>query len=267
MAEISKHPIARFEDYKNQNGIVFWWASNFMELLGYKDVKSFQKVIHRAITSCMSLEISYQDNFIPEKRTIDNKEIEDYKLTRFACYMTAMNGDPKKPEVAAAQVYFTNQTRAFEEYVSGSEDIDRLLIRDEIKEGNKSLAKSARRSGVLDYSAFSNAGYIGLYNMDSWYLRHKRGLYAEKGENFFDHMGRTELAANLFRITQTEEKLKRDKVYGQFKAETTHRDVARKVRNMVIENTGTTPENLPQARKLPEVKKTLKKSEKKLNSN
>lgn len=141
MADLRQKKIFDIEQYRNDDGISFWWASDFMNLLGYKDMKSFQRVIHRAITSCLSLGISYENNFITVSRKVNGTEIHDYKLTRFACYLTAMNGDPKKEEVASAQVYFTNQTRAFEQYLTGAEDIDRLLIRDEIKEGNKSLSK------------------------------------------------------------------------------------------------------------------------------
>ena len=158
-----------------------------------------------------------------------------------------MNADPKKPEVAKAQVYFIEQTRKFEILVQNSQEIERITIRDEIKEGNKSLSSVASRAGVTDYAKFSNAGYMGLYNMNNWQLARRRNI---DKRDLQDYMGRAELAANLFRITQTEERIKNRNIKGQANLESTHQDVGREVREVILRNTGKNPEQLPLARKL-----------------
>lgn len=244
-----------FEDFKNQNGITYWWASEFMLMLGYNDLKSFRKVIDRATKAFISLNIDHCDNIIRVERESSPAPVIDFKLTRFACYLIAMNGDPKKVEVAKVQAYFAQQTRNFELYVEKNEDIDRVLIRDEIKEGNKSLQSVAYNAGLVDFARFSNAGYRGMYNMMNVQLAAKRNCDKDK---LFETMGRTELAANLFRITQTEERIKSKNVQGQARLEQTHLDVGREVRSIIIKNTGKTPEQLPQEKRLPDVKKELK---------
>ena len=159
------------------------------------------------------------------------------------------------------QAYFAIQTRKFELYIEGSNDIDRILIRDEIKEGNKHLASTAKQAGVEDFAKFTTAGYLGLYNMENWKLANRRKCDSSK---LFETMGRTELAANLFRITQTEERIKHKKIRGQRMLEQTHYEVGREVRKMVVKNTGRTPESLPQERELPELRKVLKKGSKQM---
>lgn len=245
--------ILSFEDFKNQNGITYWWASEFMLMLGYNDIKSFKKVIDRATRAFISLNIDHYENIICVNR--ENGE-QDFKLTRFACYLIAMNADPKKQEVALVQAYFAQQTRAFELYVENNNDIERVLIRDEIREGNKSLSAVAKKAGVEDYAKFTNAGYLGMYNMMNVQLARRRGCDKEK---LFETMGRSELAANLFRITQTEDRIRNKGIKGQRMLEQTHHDVGREVREIVIRNSGCAPENLPQEQLIPEVKKELKK--------
>lgn len=242
-----------FEDFKNQNGIIYWWASDMMLMLGYDDMKVFKKVIDRAIKAFMSLNIDHYDNIIKTDNPISNQP--DFKLTRFACYLIAMNADPKKQQVAIAQAYFATQTRRFEKYIENHEDIDRVLIREEIKEGNKSLSAVAKDAQVQDYARFTNAGYRGMYNMINTDLAKKRGCDKKK---LFETMGRAELAANLFRITQTEERIKTQNVRGQGGLEKTHYEVGREVRRIVTKNTGKAPEDLPQKTNIPDVKKTLK---------
>lgn len=251
-----------FEDFKNQNGITYWWASEFMLMLGYTDMKSFKKVIDRATKAFISLNIEHLDNIIRVTRVVNGEEKIDYKLTRFACYLIAMNGDPKKPEVAMVQAYFATQTRQFELFIENQTDVERLLIRDEITEGNKSLSAVAKQSGVEDYARFQNAGYRGMYNMLNVQLAKRRGVDKAK---LFDTMGRTELAANLFRITQTEERIKSKNIHGQHQLEETHFTVGREVRNIIQKNVGCNPEALPQEQRLPEVKKALKKDFREMN--
>jgi DNA-damage-inducible protein D len=130
MADIDITKELSFEDFKNQNGITYWWASEFMLMLGYNDINTFKKVIDRATKAFISLNIEHYDNIIRVEREIDGKKSIDYKLTRFACYLIAMNGDPKKPEVAYVQAYFATQTRQFEQYIENQSDIERVLLRD-----------------------------------------------------------------------------------------------------------------------------------------
>jgi DNA-damage-inducible protein D len=250
-----------FEDFKNENGITFWWASDLMIMLGYKEMKSFHKVLDRATKAFVSLGIPHYENIIAEQREKNGSHFQDFKLSRFACYLTVMNGDPKKLEVASAQVYFAQQTRKFELYIQDSDQIERLLIREELTEGNKSLASVAKQAQVIDFAKFQNAGYVGMYNMPSWKLEDKRGV--KKGK-LMDFMGRTELAANLFRVTQTEERIKNKKISGQLNLEQTHFQVGKEVRDIIIKNVGKTPENLPIERQLSDVKKELKDGHKKM---
>jgi DNA-damage-inducible protein D len=256
-----------FEDFKNQNGITYWWASEFMLMLGYPDMQSFKKAIDRATRAFISLGIDHYENIICVDRVIDGIEKQDFKLTRFACYLIAMNADPKKREVALVQTYFAEQTRKFELYVENPANIDRVLIRDEIKDGNKSLNATVKKAGVEDYARFTNAGYLGMYNMMNVQLAKRRNIDKDK---LFETMGRTELAANLFRITQTEERIKSQHIHGQEMLEQTHHDVGREVRNIIIKNSGKAPEQLVQEKKIPDVKKTLKsefKEMKKIDKN
>jgi DNA-damage-inducible protein D len=252
-----------FEDFSNENGIIFWWASDFMKMLGYPNMTSFAKPIKRAMQACLSINIDCHDNFIKVERIIDGNTVTDFKLTRFACYMISMNGDVKKQEVARAQVYFAQQAEQINLLLSGADDVDRLLIREEIKDGNKSLMSAAKQSGVVNYGYFMDAGYMGMYNSGIKKLTQKKGV---TNGSLFDYMGKTELSANLFRIALTEEKLKQQNVFNENHANSIHRQVGSDIRKMVRENTGKNPEDLPIERRLGDVSKELKKANKQLNS-
>ncbi len=247
-----------FEDFKNQNGMTFWWASEVCLMLGYRDLKSFEPVLRRTERALLSLGADIHDNIRAHERGDGGAPSRDYKMSRFACYLASMNGDPSKREVAAMQAYFAVQTRLFE---SQRGQVERLMIRDEICDGNKSLSAAAKDSGVQDYARFHNAGYIGMYNMMHGELARRRGVDAKR---LFDTMGRTELAANLFRITQTEERVKSRGVRGQYALEETHRSVGKEVRDMVERNTGMPPEQLPQDAALPTVRRTINDGGKRL---
>jgi len=244
-----------FEDFKQQNGQAYWFASDLKSMLGYTDDKGFKKAMDRAIKTCISLGIDHFKNFMPIEGS------DDCKLTRFACYLTVMNGDPKKHEVAAAQVYFAEQTRRFELTFQGADDFERLVIRDELTDSNKSLSAAAAAAGVSDYAKFTNAGYLGMYNMHNYKLASYRGIETKE---LLNHMGRAELAANLFRTTMTEERIKNFKVKGQAELEKTHFEVGKKVRDFVMEETGKKPEQLPIERPIPEVKKVIKSGYRKM---
>ena len=250
-----------FEDFAFENGARYWFASDFMKMLGYESLQSFNNAINKAISACISLKIPIIENFIQVQREIDGKLTDDYKLTRFACYLTAMNGDPRKQQVAAAQAYFAVVAETVRQ-IHELEDVERVLVREEISEREKSLSGVAKQAGVVQYAFFQNAGYLGMYNMNLSQLRTRRGL--SSGVTPLDYMGKTELAGNLFRITQTEEKIKNERIYGQEKLEAAAHIVGRKVRNTMIEISGIPPEQLPVKEDIKEVKKTLKRGHKQM---
>ena len=253
-----------FEDYGHQNGMRYWWASDFSRMLGYATEQSFIKgPIHKAIHAFMSAGIDHFEDIKKEIRIVDDKSIDDIKLSRFACYMVAMNADPKKPQVARAQIYFADQVEKVNLMLEGSNDLERLQKREDIKSGNTALNSAAKNSGVVNFGFFHDAGYRGLYNRGLKDVKKLKGI--KPSQDHFDFMGRTELAANFFRITLTEEKLKQSGNIGERASMNVHKDVGRKVRNMVIDETGKAPEQLPVERRLGEVKRELKKANKKLN--
>lgn len=242
-----------FEDFRHQNGQTYWLASELMRMMGYEQWSDFRKAIDRAVKACMALNIDQFENF----RQIQPQagQADDLKLTRFACYLTVMNGNPKLPKVASAQAYFAAMTRQFEIEMAEREDVERLTFREDIKDGNKALSSAFKQHGGENYAFFMNAGYRGMYNMLNVELAKRRRV---KKEHLLEHMSRAELAANLFRTTMTEEKINNENITGQQALEQAHHSVGRAVRKLVEDNTGRSPENLPQRRKLPEVKKELK---------
>lgn len=254
---------ANFEDFGHENGVKYWWASDFMLMLDYPSMASFIKPINKAMAACLSVNIDIHDNFVKTDRVIDGQHNVDYKLTRFACYMVSMNCDSKKQPVAEAQAYFARQAEKIDLILEGKKDLERLLIREEVKEGNKILNSAAKASGVRNYGLFTDAGYRGLYNAGITDVKRKKGV--NKDHNLIDYMGRTELAANLFRITLTEEKLKKAGWVGEKNANAIHNKVGKQVRKMVRDNTGKNPEDLKPERRLNEVTKELKKANKKLS--
>lgn len=240
------------------NGGRYWLARDLMNMLGYESYPAFRGVINRAIATCATLGIPIENNFIPTQREIDGQFYEDYKLSRFACYLVAMNGDVKKPRVAAAQAYFATVAEAVRQYIQSAENVERVLIREELSDREKSLSGVAKGTGVVNYAWFQNAGYRGLYNMDYSLLKRLKGV--PEGRSLLDFMGKEELAANLFRITQTEAKLRNGNARGQYPAERVAEHVGRKVRQTMLELSGTSPESLPLAEDLRTVKSGLKKT-------
>ncbi|GHW02260.1 DNA damage-inducible protein D [candidate division SR1 bacterium] len=245
-----------FEDFRNidEHGNIYWRASIFLIMIGYSELKEQKKLIDKTIKALLNLEVDLYENI----QKTDNEGTVDYKLSRYACYLMAMNGDSKIRQVAQAQNYFAEQTLKIDLL---SQDPDRLSIRNEISDGNKSLAKTIARHGVFDYSRFNIAGYEGMYNMTNEELAQRRNINKEK---LLDYMGRTELAANLFRVTQTEERIKSQDIKGQADLENAHRQVGKEVRSFVQINTGDTPENLKPEMPLNEMKKELKDAKKAL---
>lgn len=236
-----------FEQQSRENGFTSWSAQEFAEHLGYKDYNAFFKsAINRATQVCVSLGIPMHEHFQQEPET------GDMRLSRFACYLAAMNGDPKKPGVAAAQAYFATFAEACRRYIEETGEFERILVRDEISEHEKSLNSTAKRAGVTKYGLFQNAGYRGLYNMNIGKLRRVKGIPDRRTP--LDFMGKDELAANLFRVTQTDAKIKQDKIQGQRECERAAEQVGRKVRSTMQEISGQRPEDLPRAEDIKKVR-------------
>lgn len=269
---------ATFESIKelDEHGNEFWPARQLAKVLEYSEYRHFLPVLERAREACRNSAQSVEDHFEDILEMVEigsgaRRELPNVRLSRYACYLVVQNGDPSKPVIANGQTYFALQTRRQEladskKFTQLSEDEKRLAIRNELAEHNKQLAAAAKDSGVetpLDYAIFQDHGYKGLYgglaNKD---IHARKGL--KKSQKILDHMGSTELAANLFRATQTEEKLRRDQVKTKTQANKTHFDVGRKVRQTIDELGGTMPEDLP----TPETSiKQVESAQKKLTKN
>lgn len=251
-----------FESLSKTNGFRFWWASELAATLGYEGLNNFRKAIERAMMALTSMNIPIIENIVQQQREVDGKQLLDYKLSRFACYLAAMNGDPKKPQVAEAQKYFVTWAEACRLYLEEADGVERVAVRGEISEHERTLSGTAKMAGVTEYALFQNSGYRGLYNMDLWKVRMRKGV--PKGRSPLDFMGKTELAANLFRVTQTEEKIRSERIRGQQSLERAAEDVGRKVRRTMIDISGKKPEDLPVAEDIKEVHKKLKSSQREI---
>ena len=243
-----------FETLSHRNGATYWYATVLMDSLGY-EARNFTPV-NKAMAACAALGIPIHENFVSLTREVEGKPVQDFKLTRFACYLTAMNGDSKKTAVAAAQAYFAALAEACSRYAHEADAVERVTIREEVSTRERSLSGVAHQAGVTEYGLFQNAGYRGLYNMNLSELRRRKGVPSKRTP--LDYMGGTELAANLFRITQTEEKISRQGLQGQRVLERTAEDVGREVRQSMVRISGTPPEYLPPSTDIRDVRKGLK---------
>jgi DNA-damage-inducible protein D len=263
--------IRQVDEYGNE----FWSARDLGKVLEYSEFRHFIPVIERAKEACKNSGQLIENHFEDMLDMVRigsgaEREVESIKLSRYACYLIVQNADPSKEIVATGQTYFAIQTRIQEirqmdEYIGlKSEEEKRLFLRNEMKIHNIQLADAAKEAGVIepiDYAIFQNHGYQGLYGgLDAKGIHSRKGL--KKSQNILDHMGSTELAANLFRATQTEEKLRRENIKGKQNANTTHFNVGKKVRQTIQELGGTMPENLPTEES---IKKLEIKDKKKLN--
>ena len=228
-----------------------------MESLGYETQQSFRKTVIRAKQACLSAGIQCEEHFILQP---DGSHL----FTRFGCYLVAMNGSPSKPQVAAAQVYFATLAQTFQSHIEHADGIDRMLIRDELTYGRKSLASTASQHGVDNYAFFHNKGYMGMYNMGLGALCSLKGV--ADGKKLMHRMGKAELAANLFRVTQTDEKIKNQNIRGQRSLEDAAHFVGRTVRDTMIATSGTRPESLSLGEDLKQVRKKIKGASKALGA-
>lgn len=240
--------IKRMNEYESE----YWSARDLMVILGYAKWNNFKTAINKAMEACDNSGQNISDHFADVGNMVDigskaKREIEDYQLSRYACYLVVQNADSEKEMVALGQTYFAVQTHKQELFEQSSENDKRLMLRRELRKHNTYLAGAAKDSGVestLDFAIFQNHGYKGLYGgLDAKDIHKHKGL--KKSQGILDHMGSTELAANLFRATQTEEKLRRENIKGKENANRTHYQVGRKVRQTIEELGGTMPEDLP----------------------
>ena len=250
-----------FENLAKANGSRYWFARDVMKALGYDSWPGFKKAINKAIGACTTLGISVVENFIQHPRVIDGKEQEDFKLSRFACCLTALNGDVKYPQVAAAQVYFIALAEIIHDAPLPPDSAERIVMREEISELEVALSKTVAAAGVSFYDRFQNAGYRGMYNMDYRDLKQFKKI-PDMRRSLLDFMRKEELAGNLFRLTLTEGRIKKDGVTGQTALQQVAEQVGRRVRRAMIEETGIRPEDLPVGPDIRSVKRGLKNTDK-----
>lgn len=249
--KVSRIPDFETIKHASPSGSEYWSARDLLPLLGYKNWQNFEIAIRRAKIACEQVGQILEHHFTDASKPIVGgkgavQNVKDYLLSRFACYLIAQNGDPRKPEIAAAQAYFATSTRENELYKLYTEQQERLARRERIEENTNSLKRTVSRAGVLpkDWGKFENAGYEGLYNG-----LNKEAIKAVKGidpkEDILDRMGKLELSANDFRITQTEDKVSKEGIVGLGAASTAHQQVGETVRKAIEKIGGTLPEELP----------------------
>lgn len=263
---LSTGPNKNFEDIKHidERGVEFWSARELFPLFGYSEWRTFDEVIIRAQKSAQNADQIVENHFghltkMVEVGSNTKRQVKDWKLDRYACYLIAQNGDPKISQIALAQTYFAIQTRKQEIFDNLPDAGKRLFIRGEVSSENKKLFRTAKQAGVSNFGLFNDAGYKGLYGSSLSDIEKKKGI--KKGE-LLDRASSTELAANLFRITQTDEKLRNDNIKTDNDARRTHFMVGGKVRQTIKDIGGQLPENIKPEKHIKEVKKEIKQFEK-----
>lgn len=276
--DITHNKLSVFEQIRqtDENNNEYWMARQLAKALDYTDFRNFKAVIEKAVEACKNSGFNTFEHIVDVNEMVAigsgaERKMPSYKLSRYACYLIVQNADPSKEVIAQGQTYFAVQTRiqeiqqmdAFNQL--SSEEERRLFLRNEMSKHNTYLAAAAKNAGVqdgLDYAIFQNHGYLGLYGgLDAKGIHKKKDL--KKSQNILDHMGSTELAANLFRATQTEEKLRNENIKEKQKANQTHFEVGKKVRQTIKEIGGTMPESLPNADSIKMIQKKLGNSKNK----
>lgn len=270
--QLPVHGKKTFEELKlaNEHGAEYWSARDLQPMLGYSQWRRFEDAVKRAMASCETSGNDPEHHFAGAGKMIEvgkggQREVEDYHLSRFACYLIAQNGDPRKSEIAHAQKYFAVQARRQELSDQATADMERLDLRKQTSEEFKALSGAAQDAGVQSkmFGVFHDAGYKGLYGGLGGAAIKARKAIPEK-DNLLDRMNATELAANQFRMTQTRDKLARDGVHNQAQAIQTHEQVGKEVRDAIKRIGGTPPEQIPPAEHIKEVEKRLKNATPKL---
>ena len=247
--------------HTDDHGVEFWTARELMGVLGYMYWQNFEDVVKKAQITCMKSGQNVQNHFSDVTKMViigssTARRVKDWKIDRYACYLIAQNGDPKKPQIARAQTYFAIQTRKQEVFEQLAENSKRIFIRHEVTQHNKKLFQTAKSAGVTQFGKFNDAGYRGLYGIPLSEIERKKGI--KKGE-LLDRAGATELAANLFRITQTDDKLQKDNVHENPQASQVHNMIGKKVRQTIEDIGGTLPERLPPEKHIKELEKEQRK--------
>lgn len=244
--------VQRIEEKKlrARNGEEYWMGRDIQKALGYKEWRNFEGIIQKACMACDNSGVASKNHFVQTSKKVSAGSgamvpRKDYCLTRYACYLIAMNGDANMSEVATAQTYFAVQTRRQEVQDMVIAEDRRLLLRDRVRKANKSLFSAAKESGVREFGVFQGAGYLGLYDMNVADIKKRKDI--PQTDELLDRADRLELAANEFRITQTEDKLKRDRINSEKLAKSVHYEVGREVRQAISKVGGTMPEDLPAA--------------------
>ena len=238
--------------HKDENGNEYWNARELQTILDYKEWRKFKNAISKGKLACNNSKVMIEDHFVKVAKVINlgkggKRSVDDYKLSRYACYLITQNSDPRKEVIALAQTYFAVQTRKQEltekEYSELSEDEKRLYQRNLTRKGNYSLNQAAKKSGVKNFERFHNAGYRGLYNGETANdIAKRKGLRYR--EDILDNMGSDELITNLFRISQADQKLRKDSIYGESEDSEIHYKIGKNIREVITQNGGTMPEKL-----------------------
>jgi DNA-damage-inducible protein D len=252
--------LERFEQASRQNGTRYWTAHEFMVALGYDSWPAFHQVINKAMASCATLGVQISEAFTQETILFDGREVGSYRLTRFACFLVTMHADSRKPQVSEAKAVLAAIADALVEQRIQQDSLERMEVRQELKGGESIMSAVAHHAGLqtTEFGIFKDAGFRGMYNLSLQQLVRRKGADLPTGRTLYDFMGKTELAANLFRVTQTAERIRNTGASGLHELSSTAQGVGAEVREVMLRSSGIAPENLPLEEDLSKVKGRLK---------
>ncbi len=255
-----------FEDASRQNGVRYWLAHEFMRALGYDSWQSFNQIINRAMASCATLGVQISEAFIQETVVFEGREVASYRLTRFACFLVTMHADSRKPEAAAAKAVLAALADTLVAQCIQQDALERIDVRDELKGGESMMSAVAQRAGLAthEFGIFKDAGFRGFYNMSLQQLISHKGATLPTRRTLYDFMGKTELAANLFRVTQTAERISNTGATGLPQLAGAAHEVGSEVRAVMLRSRGVAPEHLPLEEDIARVKGRLKSAAKEM---